>query len=218
MANDVLLARLEAIRLSMMAKYHGGQGMSSVTTGAEREAFNQGLLEMVVAPPFRVGAGEVTDAYSRQSGPLDLVIEHSGSLSFPMEAGGRRLYMAEGVAAVIEVKSTLPSQWAKAVEEARKVAALRKSMLGSISFGPSSSEAIPVIVAGFIGWEQVQTYDEKIREPSIDGILSLEPPVFRSKSGFGGTGTPTLLAFFAHLQSHMKATMAVIPNYTPYGQ
>ena len=57
---------------------------------------------------------------------IDVVLEQPRSYSFPLLAGGPRLYLAESVAAVIEVKSNLSNQWNEVLSTAVKLANIKR--------------------------------------------------------------------------------------------
>jgi hypothetical protein len=68
--------------------------------------------ERNIAPPFRFGSGDITDASGNRSGQLDVVIEYGNSITFPnILPKTPRLYLAEGVCAVVDVKSALSTHW-----------------------------------------------------------------------------------------------------------
>ena len=57
--------------------------MSAATVGYEREAIANLLVGNVIAPPFRLGSGDILDAFGAQSGQMDIVVEQTPSISFP---------------------------------------------------------------------------------------------------------------------------------------
>jgi len=59
------------------------------------------------------------------------VLEQPQSYSFPLLASGPRLFLAESVAAVIEVKSNLSSQWGEVKITADKLARVRRKYSSS---------------------------------------------------------------------------------------
>jgi len=120
--NKLVINRLGQIQNILMEAHAGGSGMASSSIGAERESFINLVLGNVIAPPFRVGTGEITNPEGNQSGQVDIVVEYASSLSFPLLRGdSSRLYLAEGISAVIEVKSDVCKQWAEVVSKAQMV-------------------------------------------------------------------------------------------------
>jgi hypothetical protein len=80
--------------------------------GNEREAFLHAFLGDVLPPHLRFGTGDATDQSGERSGQLDIVVEYPFVPSLPLVAGrSPRLYLAEGIVAVVEVKSDLTKQW-----------------------------------------------------------------------------------------------------------
>src|ERR1700674_4880270 len=93
--------------------------MSSATKGVERQTFIDSFLREVFPTPFRFGSGDATDASGAKSGQLDVVIEYPFSPSLPIVGSAiTRLYLAESIAAVVEVKSNVEQQWTEAVATA----------------------------------------------------------------------------------------------------
>jgi hypothetical protein len=123
MANDYVLKRLEGIRSQLMAAHEAGDPMSNSTKGREREAFINDFLRNVLPPIYRFGTGDATDINGNRSGQLDVVVEYPFGPSLPLVGSdtASRLYLAETVAAVVEVKSTLPSQWNQVLETLAKL-------------------------------------------------------------------------------------------------
>jgi hypothetical protein len=102
--NPHLLERIAAVQDTLFALYRGGKPMSSATKGREREYFVHEFLEQILPPVHRFGSGDVIDSHGHTTGQVDIVIEHPFLPSLPQPGGKERLYLAESVAAVIEVK------------------------------------------------------------------------------------------------------------------
>jgi hypothetical protein len=69
---------------------------------------------------------------------MDLVMELPFGPSLPIPAGSHRLYLAESVAAVIEIKSNLSSHWNEVEETIRPVRQLVRDIRQPMSFGMES--------------------------------------------------------------------------------
>lgn len=123
---DVLNSRIDAIFRVLDALYCGGANISSASKGNERELFVKYVLETVFPPHFRFTSGDVIDSHRNQTGQVDIVLEQARGYSFPMAQTGPRLFLAENVAAVIEVKSDLSSQWDEVIATAEKVASIQR--------------------------------------------------------------------------------------------
>src|SRR6188508_2253056 len=144
MPNQAVMTRLTAIQAILTAAYGGGREMADSSAGSEREAFVNLVLGNVIGPPFRVGTGEITDPSGAQSGQLDIVIEYGSSLSFPLLRGdASRLYLAEGVCAVIEVKSDIAASWDKLIAKARMVRRLSHDCGVVVGAGNLVPEHVP---------------------------------------------------------------------------
>jgi hypothetical protein len=118
--------RLDALHKMVMAGFHGSNQLSSASKGCERELFVNSFLSQIFPPSYRFGSGDLIDGHTQKSGQVDIVIEYPNCMSFPYLAGGPRLYLAEGVAAIIEVKSSLVGQWDEALSTAQKVKELKR--------------------------------------------------------------------------------------------
>ena len=124
--NRHILERLQSINAMMLEAFNGGASMSSSTKGNERELFVNFFLSPLFPSHFRFGTGDITDSFESKSGQIDIVIEFPNLYSFPVIQGGPRLYLAEGVAVAIEVKSNLSNQWSEVVSTATKLKSLKR--------------------------------------------------------------------------------------------
>jgi len=136
--------------------------MSNATKGPEREAFINDFLSAVLPPQYRFGTGDATDIFGRKSGQLDVVVELPFAPSLPIPSrSDSRLYVAEGVAAVIEVKSDVKNQWVEAVSTAEKLKKLRRRLNPIVLSKDMQLEEIPFFVVGYKGWATRQKTGEK---------------------------------------------------------
>jgi hypothetical protein len=181
--------RLSACLAQLRAAYAGGRTMSSASKGNERELFVEVFLKNVLPPAFRFGTGDITDTHGRRSGQVDLVVEHNTVPSFPLVGTAiPRLYLAEGVAAAIEVKSDLSSQWNEALATASSVAALHTT----------SGAPVPFFIVGYRGWKALETLERHAcaagdNGARLTGVLCLDPPYF-----IGGRRWPEPVAPVPH--------------------
>ena len=110
--NQHVVQRLAGIQVILNGVYQASSSMSASSKGTERESFIDEFLSKVLPPVYRFGTGDATDISGNKSGQLDVVVEYPLSPTLPsVGAGQSRLYLAESVAAVIEVKSDISSQW-----------------------------------------------------------------------------------------------------------
>ena len=119
MPNTHVSQRLAGIHSQLMAAHQASIPMSNVTKGAERESFISQFLSKVLPPVYRFGTGDATDIDGNRSGQLDVVVEYPFGPTLPAVHGETRLYLAESIAAVIEVKSSLPAQCSGAKHNGR---------------------------------------------------------------------------------------------------
>jgi hypothetical protein len=187
MVNKLLAKRLQAIRGALSAAHLAGGLSSSASRGVEREHFLNSFLREVLPPPYRFGCGDITDRYGNRSGQMDIVVEYPFLPSLPFCPGGPRLYLAEGVAAVIEVKSNLQNQWPqvlRAVEPLRKLKRSLEGALNQIGDMPSDID-IPYFVVGYRGWKTLSPLLEHVQDIRLDGALVIDSGLYVSSARFG---------------------------------
>lgn len=203
--SQALDKRLNALHGNLLNVYDGGKDLSSSSKGTEREIITKQLLEMTFTSPLRFGTGDIIDMSGHESGQVDIVLENQRAMSFPLvSATSPRLYLAENVAAAIEVKSSLPQQWAEAVEKARKVSELKpasekryweeakrladtgvggwdnkwaSTVIDNQMKATQPAPKIPLFVIGFNGWAQAETLARHLLEVegAVLGILTFRP-------------------------------------------
>jgi hypothetical protein len=184
MPNQYVLQRIAGIQAILNGVHRAGTPMSSATKGHERAAFIDQFLKEALPPQFRFGTGDVTDRAGHRSGQLDVVVEIPFAPSLPLAAASR-LYLAEGVGAVIEVKSDVASQWGEAVRTAELLWPLQRDFLGSVGFiGAPPQPRIPLFVVGYTGWKTIETVREHLQERTdIEGILVIDQGIYVSRRG-----------------------------------
>lgn len=213
MANQLVLDRLKGIQSMLKAVHQSSSGLSTATTGTERCAFIDGFLSGVLPAPFRFGTGDATDRSGKHSGQLDVVVENPFCPSLPIVGGGQiRLYLAEAVAAVIEVKSDVKKQWPQVLETAAKLEPLRRQLRGHAYVGRPPTERIPFFAVGYEGWKQQDTLKAKLGEGTIDGILVIDPGEFASGSNFGDILSSGAAALWGFISCLHEATNALKQN------
>lgn len=126
MGNLHVASRLDGIHKSLLASHAAGKDMSSASKGTERELFITDFLTRVFPPHFRFGSGDITDRNELRTGQVDIVVESPFLFSLPAQSDGPRLFLAESVAAVIEVKSDLRMQWKEVERTVTNVRAITR--------------------------------------------------------------------------------------------
>lgn len=216
MINPHIMERLAGIHQMLMGAHQAGNPMSASSKGTEREAFIDRFLSQVLTPQFRFGNGDATDQDGRRSGQLDVVVEYPFVPSLPIVGShSPRLYLAEGIAAVIEVKSDVSAQWPEVDGTISRLSPLRRQYRSGLSFGPQANpHSIPLFVVGYTGWKTLDPLVSRLQPGAIEGILVINSLLFASTDEFFGvrtTGTPAALwAFIAciHLAAGMAGTTA----------
>ena len=218
MANDLIFERLSALQQMMVAAHSSNGSMSSSSKGSERETFIREYLCKVFPTPFRFGTGDVTDYLGNRSGQMDIVIEYPFVPSFPLpgNCGVSRLYLAEGVAAVIEVKSDITNQWSKVVKTAKSLQSISRKYGNTISHGPFSEKRIPLFAVGYTGWKNEDTVRKKIESASanIDGILIVDPGIFVSSPEHGSISVTGPWALWGLITCLHNAAITLITAYS----
>lgn len=220
MKNQRLLSRLNSIQKQLIAHHEGG-APSSASKGREREDFINNYLEKIMPPVFRFGSGEAVDANGNVTGQLDLVVEYPLFPSLPQPNSKPRLYISEGIAAVIEIKSDLSSQWEEVLTTAKAVKELYRGWGGNILIGDERfATTIPVFAVGYKGWAKVETVRGKLVDSGVDAILVIDPGVFVANELFNikksFDGPWALWGFFTCLYlalDSIKVLQANLENY-----
>lgn len=218
MAKQNLQDRLAGIQKSLMALYESGSGMSAASRGREREHFIETFLSRVLPPGYRFGTGDVIDSFGKRSGQLDVVVEFTFLPSVPALGGGPRLYLAEGVAAVVEVKSDLSKQWAEVEVTASALRPLRRQFQapGFTPYGPPPAQ-IPLFAVGYTGWKQLNSVKERANAGIVDGVLVIDHGLFSTSSTYPNgllvEGSLSLWGFICSL--HVATTAIVMNAFSP---
>jgi len=220
--NSLLQSRLAAIRESLMALFRGGKGAPTAMIGAERELFLFGYLREVFPHLYRFGQGAIIDSAGRASGQVDIVLEFPIAPSLPMPAGSQRLYLAESVATVIEVKSDLSAQWPEAISTVRRVKALDRELRRSNKLLLEDSDepdprvaqisGIPCYVVGFGGHATMDGLKQRLSATPAserpDGALVIESGLFTGATG-DSTDSEALYHFVAELVEVFNSFLGV---------
>jgi hypothetical protein len=203
MPNQRLLDRLEGVRSMLASVHHATAGSSSATKGTERSKFLDSFLAEALPSVYRFGEGDITDSAGRVSGQIDIVVEYPFAPNLPIQASQPRLYLAEGVAAAIEVKSNVSNQWSQVLHTATQLAPLRRAFGASVSMGLSPFPFIPLFAVGYVGWTTAQTIQQQLAAANeeLAGVLVIDPGLYVSRFN-GGTmaqGAAALWAFICDL-------------------
>jgi len=224
MPSAIVANRLASIVNTLMAAHAGGADVSSASKGRDRELFLNLVLGNVISQPFRVGSGDIVDQSDNTSGQTDIVIEYANTLSFPsIYPHSERLYLAESVCAVVEIKSNVRDQAGGALAKAQKVHALNRNLGSVIQHGKHAPpEKIPLFVVGYRGWSnrqgvasQLATWNDK--EVLVSGILQLDPCIYVSDENvFGKHSADGPAGLYGFLVSIEQLTSSMIGSKPPF--
>lgn len=210
-----------------MAHHQAGARLPRTAKGDERELLVREFLEKVFPAPYRFGSGAVTDANGAVSGQLDIVVEWPFFASFPTPGGSQRLYLADSVAFVIEVKSNLVSQWQEAEQSTEKLRRLRRRWRGHssvgtqaeiASVGPSISR-IPFVAVGFAGHKTLdglgKCIEDTPEDKRPDAALVIESGAYIGWLG-RAIGPKGLFAFCVDGSYFVRNVLTAEPEWTEY--
>ena len=224
MPNTHVLNRLAGVQNALMGLYQSGQTMSANSKGTEREAFIESFLTEVLPPVYRFGTGDATDSIGNRSGQLDVVIEYPIAPSLPSVATSKptRLYLAEAIAAVIEVKSDVANQWSQVQSTSAQLSPLKRRFGATMSMGRPPSPSIPLFAAGYKGWNQTSTIKQHLSSnPTIAGVLVIEHGLFVSQVEHGSieaTGPWALWGLICCLHSVTNSLQAASTDPLSYAR
>ena len=129
----------------LLAEYQRSiQQKASNNLGSNREFFCNNFLSKVLPLKLFIGSGEIWDSNKQKTGQLDTIIirEDAPKLTF----GNRDTYLAEGVFAVIEIKSNLTRQKLnEAGNQLEKIKSLKIGGGALISSGPVIDRPLRIV-------------------------------------------------------------------------
>lgn len=217
--HQYLEKRLEGIRQVLIAQHNAGISMSSASKGFEREIFISEFLSKAFPPNTRFGSGDIIDSYGNATGQIDVVVELPFHPSFPLAAAGAvRLYMAEGIAAALEIKSDLRKEWKQIESTVRRVKSLKRRY-------KQLSDTIPTFAIGYKGYKTLQGLKNRLQRTDDscrpDGILVLEDPAlfiynrsYRRK--VEASGVQALYGLIAEISFECIGWSSQQPNFEAY--
>jgi hypothetical protein len=150
--------------------------------------------------------------------------------NFPMPAADQRLYLAESVAAVIEVKSHLASQWSEVERTVAAVKTRRRDLRDPQRYfeepPPETepqlkiSDIISCYVVAYMGHMTIEGLQQRLASTAKtchpDGALVKESECFVGLTGTA-SGAEGLFAFVAEPGAHINLIIeAVYPNIRAY--
>ena len=230
----VLAERLEGIRKRLAALPDSGKSMTAPTKGQERELFIRDCLSLMLPPGVRFGTGEIVDTWGNTSGQMDIVLEFPFFPSLALAEQGPRLCFAEGVGAVIEVKSDIQKDWSSAVSQAQQVRKLKRRFepRGFAPYGPPA-DCIPFFAVGYTGWKDAEAVITQLADKPVTGVFIVDSGLFVSgqavthvfqkqgewqNSNLWGIEEYSLLCFVFALHRAMTAVIANSASLLSYAR
>ena len=196
--------------------------MPSAPRGGERELVLRDLLRQVLPPIYRFGQGAITDSTNRLTGQIDVVMELPFGPSLPMPAGSHRLYLAESVAAVIEIKSDLSSQWNEVERTIRPIRQLERDIGQRPQPGKRIApiEGIPCYVIGFRGYATLKGLASRLEGTESaarpHGALVIESGAFVGVTG-QAIGEEGIYRFITELAEIFNSAIGLAyPHFLDY--
>jgi uncharacterized protein DUF6602 len=223
MASKIVRDRIVSIVDVLRAAHAGSRDISSSSKGRERELFINMVLGNIISQPFRVGSGDIVDRNDNKSGQVDVVIEYSNTLSFPsIYPHSERLYLAESICAVVEVKSNLATQWIEAVKKAQSIFCLdrKPGVIGYVGGRPPNK--IPVFIVGYEGWANAETARANLETCNqqgvvVSGVLQLQPSYYiGAQPDYAGLSFTDERGLFGFLLSIEHLTSSMLGSKPPF--
>lgn len=136
--------------------------------------------------------------------------------SIPVPPANVRLYLSEGVAAVIEVKSNLSSQWSEVEGTTKKIKQLSRNyeFTSYMTYGIGPTNKIPVYAVGYQGYQSRENLMKRLKDTETsaqpDGALVLEPGILVGNDVTDGgtivaTGGAALYGFIAIINAILNS-------------
>ena len=218
MPNQHLIDRLEGTRQFLIGVHQATAASSSATKGTERSEFLNTFLAEALPSIYRFGTGDITDAAGHRSGQIDIVVEHPFAPNLPIQPGLPRLYLAEGVAAAIEVKSNVGSQWQQVLHTASQLAPLQRTLGFAMSMGGEPLLFVPLFAVGYTGWATLETVQQNLAAANHEtvGILVIDPGIYVSRFGVAAMGPHALWAFICDLYRVSSTLQSAVTDPAAY--
>lgn len=170
---------------------------------------------------------ELSQIDTNRSGQIDIVIEYPFLPSFPMPGGTDRLYLAESVAAAIQVKSNLSSQWNEVEDTTTSLRKLQRrwtsisGALGNASFYKGLATPIPYLAVAYTGYKSVESLQERLQKTSEEarptGVLVVDSGAFVCGDTYA-IGELGLYGFAVVLTQMINAVGSADADLTAYFQ
>jgi hypothetical protein len=147
MKRPILYPYFEKTTNLLLADYRRSKEQAaSANVGFNRELFCREFLQRVLPPKLSVRHGEIWDSQGNRTGQLEIIILRDDAAS--LEFGGADVYLAEGVFAVIEVKSKLTrDKLQEAVTALKRVRNLTPGGPSGFILGPTLRRPLACVVA-----------------------------------------------------------------------
>ena len=180
--------------------------MPSAAKGDEREIFVREFLGRVFPPHFRFGTGCITDRHGGMSGQVNVVVELPFFPSLPVPPSEVRMYLADGVAVAIEVKSDIAAQWNQLDRTVESIKTLRRNLADGVLWrGPRPFEFVPVFAVGYSGFSSVPALLNRLdRTPPSkrpEAVLVLDDPGVFIAGTKAADGAEAMLLFLGLLNN-----------------
>ncbi|MEK9157394.1 MAG: DUF6602 domain-containing protein [Patescibacteria group bacterium] len=227
--NEQLEQRVKGLFDTLMGNCIAGDCFNSDTKGYEREIVVNGLLKVVFPSTFRFGTGEIVDPNGEKSGQLDIVVEIPTFYSLTISEGAPRLYLADGVAAVIEVKTKLTSQeQTRIAQHKEKLDRLVRDQSFFLKVATTVyGKRIPYFVVAFRSDITPEALELFAKERGIDGIFVVESQIFvsgqigegdhvESNRKYRWEGLASMMYFLEILRTSISLQYGSIKTFFPY--
>jgi hypothetical protein len=200
-----------------MEHYNAGKYLPSNMKGSEREIIIYEYLAKILPPTLRFSSGAIIDN-EKSSGQVDIVIETPFDISFPLPASSKKMFIAESVGGVIEVKSDIGKQWNQFIKTVSKVKKINRDIKLIESYGEIPKK-IPIYGIGFHGPKKLITLKNKIekieKDLRPDAVLIIESGNMISME-HEERGSAGLFLFISQILKEVLKISEAIPNTEKY--
>jgi len=249
MVNQYVEQRLKGLLMGLNSIAVATELSAAAAKGAGRAEFVNKFLKEVIPTGLRISqSGEITDSLGNITGELDIIIENGHFPSIPLSGDTSRVFFAEGVAAVIEVKSNLSNQWDQAIDTGNKLNLIERQLAGNMTMSNSggmiiqSSVAstnsdlprlqpapldilkrkVPYFIVGYKGWSDPLTLANKFAEnlETVSGVLQLDKGIYIGHPMLGDSlnGSLSLLAFINAIYKASSYIQMATADLSNYGK
>lgn len=210
MASPEVVAFFEGASLLLSAAFKATERLSSASKGSTREGTVRQLFASILPRSLVMEHGDIVDSFGNRSGQLDGILIEARAPALRLSQLDPALVLAEGVVAVLEVKSDLGRQWQEVADKHQAVARLRPAVVHPATLDPSLQRKksrnkkdppsklermaveqafLPLFVLGFRGPKDPELLRRQVENlqagSNLVYVMVLDPPTLIYRNGPG---------------------------------